>query len=301
MPSARKKCIIEKNTAQGEDSVSKLFGRFDPTRVGPGVPKNAPQKKRFFLFFEIYFRKFTKIFLLNLIYVLICLPIITIGPATAGLTYCMRNFAREDYADISDFFDQFKKNFWQSIVVNLILTIGFGAIIFGLVFYSAAMKAGNHFASFGFVAAIVAGVIFLFMSYYLFVMMVTFRLKIRQLFKNAFIFAFAGLGSNLIITFFLAILYGAFFLYGIWPAIMPLYDPNAPLFLSAVCFSFSMYLCFIPTLGSLIINFNVYPHVKKFMIDPALAEKRAMEKEAAHESIFNDEGEFKGQNDSKSK
>ena len=41
-----------------------LGGMFDPTREGPGVSKDGPQKKRFFLFFDIYFRKFTKILLL---------------------------------------------------------------------------------------------------------------------------------------------------------------------------------------------------------------------------------------------
>ena len=38
------------------------MGLFTPnyTKEGPGVEKNAPQKKRFFVFFEIYFRKFWK-------------------------------------------------------------------------------------------------------------------------------------------------------------------------------------------------------------------------------------------------
>ena len=36
-----------------------LFG--DYTKAGPGVEKNAPQKKPFFRFIELYFRKFWKL------------------------------------------------------------------------------------------------------------------------------------------------------------------------------------------------------------------------------------------------
>ena len=34
-------------------------------KEGPGVSKDAPEKKRFFLFFELYFRKFWKMIELN--------------------------------------------------------------------------------------------------------------------------------------------------------------------------------------------------------------------------------------------
>ena len=35
---------------------------------------------------------------------------------------------REEHADISDFFDQFKKNFWQGLVVGLVQIIAFAVI-----------------------------------------------------------------------------------------------------------------------------------------------------------------------------
>ena len=267
--------------------MGKFFSFLDPSREGPGVSKNAPQKKRFFLFFDIYFRKFTKIILLNIIYVITCIPIITIGPATAGLTYCMRNFAREEHAEISDFFDQFKKNFWQSIAVSLILFFGTIIIVFGVVFYYFMMLKSNILGFFGFVLSMMAGFIFIGMSYYFYMMIVTFKLKIWQLLKNAFIFSIACIGTNIIITLLLGIIYGWFFIYGIFPTVLPLFNPEAPVYLEAVCLAFAMYLFFIPSLTSLIVNFNIYPHVKKFLIDPAMREKEAeREKE---EAIFEDE------------
>ena len=90
-------------------------------KEGPGVDKDAPQKHRFFLFFELYFRKFWQLITLNLIYFVFCIPIVTIGPATAGFTYVLRNFSREEHSFVwMDFFDNFKKNFKQSFIVSLL-------------------------------------------------------------------------------------------------------------------------------------------------------------------------------------
>lgn len=87
-----------------------LFG-VNYAKEGPGIDKNAPQKKRFFLFWDIYFRKFWKLIQLNLVYFLFYIPagaglyfmlmdginlvsillilisVVLLGPATAGVTY----------------------------------------------------------------------------------------------------------------------------------------------------------------------------------------------------------------------
>lgn len=61
-----------------------FFGLFDYSKEGPGVDKNAPKKKGFVVFFEIYFRKFWKLICANLLYVLFTIPILTIGMAQTG-------------------------------------------------------------------------------------------------------------------------------------------------------------------------------------------------------------------------
>lgn len=45
-------------------------------KEGPGVEKNAPQKHRFFLFFELFGRKFSKLILLNIMYFVTLIPLI---------------------------------------------------------------------------------------------------------------------------------------------------------------------------------------------------------------------------------
>lgn len=267
--------------------MGKFNGLFDFTKEGPGVSKDGQkQKRRFFLFFEIYFRKLSKMILLNLLYVITCIPIVTIGPATAGLTYCMRNFAREDHADASDFFDQFKKNFWKSLFSWLFFTVGFGIIIFGIIFYDGLAKQNNILGFFGLTFSILAAVIFLFMSYYVYMIIVTFKVTFRQLLKNSFIFSFVGLGKNLIVTFFLAIIYGWFAIYFFIPVFAPLFDANAPASISSASLALALYLFFIPSLTSFIVNFTIYPCVKKFMIDPTLAKQQKDNEQ--EESVFED-------------
>ena len=106
-----------------------FFGLFDYNKPGPGVDKNGPQKKGIVIFFELYFRKFWKLILANLLYVLVSLPVVTTGFANAGLTYITRNFVREKHAFIySDFMDTIKKNWKQALPLGL-LNLVFGAII----------------------------------------------------------------------------------------------------------------------------------------------------------------------------
>ena len=46
------------------------------SKPGKGISKDAPEKRRFFLFFEIFFEKFLKLVGLNFIYFVALLPLI---------------------------------------------------------------------------------------------------------------------------------------------------------------------------------------------------------------------------------
>lgn len=60
-----------------------IFNRY--LKEGPGVEKDAPQKHRFFLFFELFGRKFTKLILLNVLYFLLLIPFIIGGFMTFSI------------------------------------------------------------------------------------------------------------------------------------------------------------------------------------------------------------------------
>ena len=90
--------------------------------------------------------------------------------------------------------------------------------------------------------------ILLFMNYYIFTLLITFKLSFKQLIKNAFIFAWIGFWRNLLITLIIAaftLLVAIYFL------------PVGMVVTVLIYFSFC----------GLVINFITYPLIKKHMID----------------------------------
>ena len=226
----------------------------DYLREGKGVEKGTDFRPRIVIFFDIYFRKFWKLIVINLLYILFCIPIITIGPATAAMTKILRNYAREEHSFIwSDFWNTFKQNFLTGFVVGTIDIIAAFLLWFDLGSYLN-MQASSIMVTISLAVIMLSATILLFMNYYIFVMMVTFKLSFAQLIKNAFIFAWVGFFRNLLITILIAIItvISAVLILGQSPA-------------TAFVVMFVIFLYF-STCG-LICNFITYPLIKKHMID----------------------------------
>lgn len=233
-----------------------FFGLFNYEKLGPGVDKREPQKKDFVVFFELYFRKFWKLILANLLYVLVALPVVTVGLANAGLTYITRNFARQKHAFIpEDFFDTIRKNWKQALpagIINLLVT---ALLLFDMYFFFS-WKQGGWMASVFLAISACVYVIFTVMKYYLYMMMITFKLKLKQLYKNSFILVGAALGRNALISLVLLLFYAA--------GVALLF---ANFVIGSVIVLF-VYLLLFPAFRSFLIQFTIFPVIKKYMIDP---------------------------------
>jgi len=265
-----------------------FFGLFDYSKPGPGVHKNAPKKKSFVIFFEILFRKFWKLITANLLFILVSLPLLTTGLASAGLTYITRNFAREKHAFIAgDFFDTIKKNWKQALavgIINLIVTV---VIAFDIWFFY--QNANGIVGNIMLAVMLSVALILNFMKYYIYIMLVTFKLKFKQLLKNSLIFAFAGLARN----FMLLIIFGLCYALGVLILFLSLPVGIAVLSL--------MFIFIFPAFRTLLIQFTVFPLIKKHMIIPYYKEhpgedieaKRALnlldeDQEEQEERVFED-------------
>lgn len=124
------------------------------------------------------------------------------GPVSAGFNYIMRNYAREDYAWIlSDMWDHGRKNFGQSLAVFVIDLIVFCLMIFAFVFYinQPGVIQVLGYTVFG------AGLVFAMMHLYIYPMMVTFKLTVKQIYKNAFFLAFAEAPRNILLIVIMAL------------------------------------------------------------------------------------------------
>lgn len=253
-----------------------IFGLFDYTKPGPGVSKHEPQKYRFFVFFEIFFRKFWRIIAINALYLLSCLPIITIGPATAGVTYILRNYAREEHAfPWMDYRDTIKKNWLQAFLVSLI-DAGLGFFVYVAVAYWYQMFLRSTFMAVPFVFSACVAFLYIFMQFYLYVLLVTFKLNLLQIFKNALLFAFIGLWKNLFLTLILGLFAFALFCFALLPLFLPV---------------LLVYIIVVPGFCGLLINFVVWPVIQKYMVDPYYEQHpEELPKGPEDEIVFEDEG-----------
>ena len=231
---------------------------FDVTRPGRGVDRNREEKRNFFEFWSLTFRKFWSLLELGLLYLLLSLPIITNGLACAGTTFITRNFAREKPVFlVSDYFACIKKNWKQALPVGIINLVVGGMMVFSALFYFYAGSTSSLICMALVLALLVA---FLVMQFYLYVMMVTFKFNLRQLYKNAFSLIFLGWKENLIILGTLIAVYGFLFSVAMVFVFSGL-DPIALLFGTFALF-------FLPPFRMLLTQFYVFPVVKRHLIDP---------------------------------
>lgn len=231
-----------------------FFGLFDYTKAGPGVSKSQPKKKRFFFFWELFFRKFWKLITLNLLYFACCIPIVTIGAATAGFTLVLRKMANEEPIFlVSDFFEGFKKNWKQSTVVFVMDVALYLLLPFAINFYQyqTGGGAGSWFFYIPMFLCMSALLIYTLMHFYIHLLIVTTNLKLKYILKNSFLLTCIGLKTNLITTFFVVIvaaisIVGAF----LFP----------PLIILIPVISLSMI--------GFIVCFNSYQYIIKYVVEP---------------------------------
>ncbi len=269
-------------------------------KPGPGVSKDAPPKKAFFRFWEIYFRKFFNLIKVNMLFAipvavafflmivvtqfivsinptlsfLGMLPLVLIFPFVGGLTFVCRNYAREEHAFIlSDFLEATKKN-WKQFLLNGIICYVFYILMSVAVNFYSQQMGSNQILYIPFVVCCLVALLFVFAQFYIPVMIITFDLSLRQIYKNAFIFAILGLWRNLLLLVIIAVLLLASFIFLLW--IPPL------AFLVLLVLAVFWFFSFI----GFLVNFAVYPLLVKYIINPynrEQEEKKKAEKKAAGE------------------
>ena len=270
-------------------------------KEGPGVSKDAPEKHRFFLFFELFGRKFTRLIQLNLLFFVCLIPIIIglytsfgfnpnlftdgavnmevlktqpliqlsgdivglviyilslfiTGPAIAGFTYVIRNFQRQEHAWVmSDFKDNFKSNFKQATILAFIDSVVYFLLYVAFVFYTYALPAHSspltNFAPMLTAVIVVIAIVYTWMHYYIYVMMVTFDLRLKDIMRNALIFALGKLPLNVMIT----LICGAIVIASV------IFNTVIGIILSAIITL---------SLIGYIIVFSVYPTIENYLIAP---------------------------------
>lgn len=269
-----------------------LFGNYNTP--GRGVLKTPHEKKGFFKFWEVYGRHMWKLMQLNVIYFVFCIPFLAmlvlllatgdplwlllaipsviIGPATAGMTKVARNFSQERPAFVlHDFWDSFKKNFRQGTAMGIIDIIFILGFIVGIPVYRQ-LAEQNSMMYIPFVICLACMVIFYMMHFYIYLMICSTNLTMKQILKNSLFLVSLGIKesawtllSSLIILFMIYLF-------------MP--------------YTFFIIPFFPLTFIAFIACFNCYPVIRKHVIQPYYDQRGEANPEFAYKTVAPDEALF---------
>ena len=127
--------------------------------------------------------KFCDIICLSLLYIILCIPIVTIGPATTALYYTIVKVIRRERGYIGkEFFHSFKDNFKTGSLTTIILVAAFSILYID---FQYALYLANTKNVFGYIMCAIFGMIamiFVCITIYIFPVLSRFTIKGKQLF-----------------------------------------------------------------------------------------------------------------------
>lgn len=172
--------------------------RFFKRQRAPKEDATPPPEKGATLFYFLVTTHTSKLFLLNLLFILFSLPVITLPAALSGMNRVCMLLVREGVCYVwSDFIKEFKASFFKSIPAFL-LTAAFIAAAF----YCFASSQNKEVASF--LLLIITVLLFVFgllIGCYAFAMLSICNLRTRDMLRNALYLIFLEPKADLLLGF----------------------------------------------------------------------------------------------------
>ena len=145
----------------------------------------------------------TDFFLLNLMWLAACLPVVTIFPSTAAMFGVVRDWAHgKEGGPARRFIDRFRENFWQSLLVGTLWGIT-GAALF--LDFLVATKLSSRMEIVLKSALVLATTLYALGSVFLFPVMVHYETDWKSLIKNSMLLSIGRLPTTVVcLVFFVA-------------------------------------------------------------------------------------------------
>lgn len=190
--------------------------------------------------FFTFLNKVCDIVMLSIIWVVMCIPIITIGPANTALYYATVKVIRRERGYIfREFFKSFRLNFKRAAIIGVILTVIFAILAIDLMAAWGAIT-GKTTINSVFIGVYIALTVFILsFAIYVFPVLSRFDMGIKQLVKAASFMAIRHLLHTILM---IAVLACAVFAIMVMP----------------------IAIIFVPALASLIISFLMERVLKKY-------------------------------------
>lgn len=154
---------------------------------------------------SVFVRKIAESIYMNLLWLICCIPLVTIGAATTALFYASQKICRDEDGNLtSAFFHSFRRNFKQATLIWLmLLSVGILLGIDGYFLYH--MRFQNAFWTVLTAILIVAAAGYAVILLYIFPLLARFDNSIRAMFVNSFMIGM----RFLLCTVLLALIYTA--------------------------------------------------------------------------------------------
>lgn len=141
--------------------------------------------------------------ILNIMMMICCIPIITVGAAYTAMHYVLLKIIRgEEGYLIRGFFKSFARNFKQATLLWLLMLLVIGIFVGDVFIFN---YSGVVFPKAVIIAVLAVAVILLLISMYIFPVLARFDNTIRNTLKNAMIIAFINLPKTILMALFYAL------------------------------------------------------------------------------------------------
>lgn len=131
--------------------------------------------------------KFFDVMILNVLWIVCSIPIVTMGASTTAVYYVTLKMVRDqEGATVKSFFKSFKENFKQATIIWLILLVIGGIIGFDLYFFLVLQTAASTLRSVMIAVFIGVGVMYLGILLYVFPLQCRFYNSVKRTLFNAF-------------------------------------------------------------------------------------------------------------------
>ena len=147
---------------------------------------------------HVFLNKLGDIVIANLLFILCCIPVITIGPSLTALYHCMmRTVKGNNNGTTKTFFRAFKENFKQSLIIWLLILAAGTMLILNIRFLLHAEGSAAHMLFYLSVGVLTLLIIF---TLYIFPVIATFANTLGALCRNAFLLAFMHFPTTIAIA-----------------------------------------------------------------------------------------------------
>lgn len=149
-------------------------------------------------FFSVL-NRISDIIILNVLWIVCCIPIFTIGASTTAMIYvAMKITSGEDAYIVRKFFKSFKENFVQSTIIWLIMLAIGVMLVFNYLFLPN-MNLNATFYNLFFSASCLMALIYAMLLVYLFALQAKLENKIKDTFMNALLLSFRHLPTTILL------------------------------------------------------------------------------------------------------